>query len=140
VLTGNTSQYIYSFPISRETFCDVYVPQFDTAELDVLSVFENIFDIALVQIIVDETDKYAQQEISKSIKPLMFCSKIRMWEDVTVDKMYMVLALFMLIGIVQKPTLLSLIVQRTACCSLRFFSRPLERLELIIRFMFCRQE
>jgi hypothetical protein len=30
-----------------------------------------------------------------------------MWEDVTVDKMYMVLALFMLIGIEQKPTLRS---------------------------------
>jgi hypothetical protein len=27
------------------TFCDEYGPQFDTAELDVVSAFENIFDI-----------------------------------------------------------------------------------------------
>jgi hypothetical protein len=82
---------IDSFPASRETFCNVYGPQFDTAELDVVNVFENIFDIALVQLIVDETNKCAQQEISKSIKPLTFCSRIWMWEDVTVDKMYVVL-------------------------------------------------
>jgi hypothetical protein len=45
----------------------VYGPQFNTAELDVVSVFEDIFDITLVQFIVDEINKYAQQEISKSI-------------------------------------------------------------------------
>jgi hypothetical protein len=66
-----------SFPASRETFCNVHGPQFDTAELDVVSVFENIFDIVLVQLTVDETNKYAQQEISKSIKPLTFRSRIR---------------------------------------------------------------
>jgi hypothetical protein len=52
-----------SFPASQETFCNVYGPQFDTAELDAVSAFENIFDIALVQLIVDETNRYAQQEI-----------------------------------------------------------------------------
>jgi hypothetical protein len=67
---------IDSFPTSRETFCNVYGSQFDTAELDVVSVFENIFDIALIQLIVEETNKYAQQEISKSIKPLTFRSRI----------------------------------------------------------------
>jgi hypothetical protein len=98
---------IDSFLTSQETFCNVYGPQFDTAELDVVSAFENIFYIALVQLIVDETNKYVQQEISKSIRPLTFRSRIRKWEDVTVDEMYMGLALFMLIGIIQKPTLRS---------------------------------
>jgi hypothetical protein len=74
---------IYSFPTSRETFCNVYCPQFDTTELDVMSALENIFDIALVQLIVDETNRYAQQEISKSIRPLRFRSRIRKREDVT---------------------------------------------------------
>jgi hypothetical protein len=69
---------IDSFPASRETFYNVHCPQFDTAELDVMSVFENIFDIAHVQLIVDETNKYAQQEILKSIKPLTFRSRIQM--------------------------------------------------------------
>jgi hypothetical protein len=32
-----------SFPTPWETFCNAYGPQFDTAELDVVSVFENIF-------------------------------------------------------------------------------------------------
>jgi hypothetical protein len=68
---------IDSFPTSQETICNVHGPQFDTAELNVVCVFENIFDIALVQVIVDETNKYAQQEISKSIKSLTFCSRIR---------------------------------------------------------------
>jgi hypothetical protein len=68
---------INSFPASRVTFCDVHGPQFDTTELDVVSAFENIFDNALVQHIVDETNKYAQQEIAKSVRPLTFRSRIR---------------------------------------------------------------
>jgi hypothetical protein len=38
----------------------VYGPQFDTAEVDVMNVFENIFDMAVVQPVVDETNLYAQ--------------------------------------------------------------------------------
>jgi hypothetical protein len=33
-----------------------------------------------------------------------FCSIIRTWENVTVEEMYVVLAMFILMGIVQKPT------------------------------------
>jgi hypothetical protein len=47
-----------------ETYCDECGPQFNNAELDV-STLKNIFDIALLQIIVVETNRYAQQEISK---------------------------------------------------------------------------
>jgi hypothetical protein len=84
-------QNIGSFPTSQGTFCGMYGPQFDTAELDVVSALEIIFDIALVQLIVDETNKYAEQEILKSVNPFTFCSGIRKWEDVTVDEMYMIL-------------------------------------------------
>jgi hypothetical protein len=52
-------------------------------------VFENIFDIAPLQLIVDETNEFAQQEILKGIRPLTFRFRIRMWEDVTLDEMYM---------------------------------------------------
>jgi hypothetical protein len=45
---------------------DVSGPQFDTAELDV-SAFGDIFDMAVVSVIVDETNRYAQQEILKSV-------------------------------------------------------------------------
>jgi hypothetical protein len=48
---GVSSTFVWenidTFPGQRETFCDEYGPQFDTAELDVVSAFENIFDIAL---------------------------------------------------------------------------------------------
>jgi hypothetical protein len=78
-LWGVSSKFLWeninSFPASQETFCNVYGPQFNTAELDVMSAFENIFNIALVQLIVDETTRYAQQEISKSIRPLTFHSR-----------------------------------------------------------------
>jgi hypothetical protein len=40
------------FHFARDIY-DVYGPQFDSAELDVVSAFENIFYMALVQHIVD---------------------------------------------------------------------------------------
>ncbi|XP_023703521.1 piggyBac transposable element-derived protein 4-like [Cryptotermes secundus] len=127
---------IDSFPASRETFCNEYGPQFDTAELDVVGSFEKIFDIAIVQLIVDETNRYAQQEIAKSVRPLTFRSRLWKWEDVTVDEMYVVLALIMLTGIVQKPTLRSY-YSKNRLLFTPFFSEtlPLERLEAITRFL-----
>jgi hypothetical protein len=82
-------------------------PQFDTADLDVISAFESIFNIALVQLIVDESNRYAQQEISKITRPLPFRSRIWKWVDVTLDEMYVILAIIMLTGIAQRPTLRS---------------------------------
>jgi hypothetical protein len=46
---------IDSFAASRESFCGVCGPQFDTADLDVVSAFESIFDISLVKLIVDNS-------------------------------------------------------------------------------------
>ncbi|XP_023725727.1 piggyBac transposable element-derived protein 4 [Cryptotermes secundus] len=127
---------IDSFHASRESFCGVCGPQFDTAELDVVSVFESIFDISLVQLIVDETNKYAQQKISKIARPLTFRSRIRKWEDVTLDEMYVVLALIMLTGIDQRPTLRSY-YSKNRLLFTPFFAEtlPLERLEVIMRFL-----
>jgi hypothetical protein len=65
-----------------------------------LSAFENISDIALVQLTVDENNRHVQQEILRSIITFTFCSGIWKWEDVTVDEIYVGLALFMLMGIV----------------------------------------
>jgi hypothetical protein len=45
------------FPASRETFCNVYCPQFDTTKLDVVSALENIFDIPLVQLILEQNQQ-----------------------------------------------------------------------------------
>jgi hypothetical protein len=100
---------ITSFLTSGEKFFDVYAPEFDTSELNVMNVFENVFDVALVQLIVDEINRFAQQEISKSTMcvPFTFCCRARDFEDVTVVEIYMVLALFMMRDIIQKLTLRS---------------------------------
>jgi hypothetical protein len=70
-------QNISLFSTSQETFCDVYSPQFNTAELDVMNAFENISDIALVQLIVNETNRFAQQGILKTVSPFTFHVTIR---------------------------------------------------------------
>jgi hypothetical protein len=50
-LGGVSNNFVWenidSFPASRETPCNVNGPQFDTAELDVINVFENIFILPL---------------------------------------------------------------------------------------------
>jgi hypothetical protein len=70
--------------------------------LDVVEVFEKLFDIVLMQHTVEETNRYAQQKIAKSTTPFTFHSRIRKWQDVTVNETYVVLALFMLMRILQK--------------------------------------
>jgi hypothetical protein len=51
-----------------------------------------------VKLIVDETKRRAQQEISRSVNPSTLHSRIMMYENVTADKMYMVLAFFYVDG------------------------------------------
>ena len=64
------------------------------------------FDDELVELIVRETNTYAAQKIqARSFNPLR--SRMRDWKPVTKDEMYVVLALFMLMGIIQKPKLRS---------------------------------
>jgi hypothetical protein len=57
-----------------------------------------------VELIVRETSTYAAQKIqARSLIPLR--SRMRDWKPVTTDEVYVVLALFMLMGIIQKRTL-----------------------------------
>jgi hypothetical protein len=63
--------------------------------------------VTLVQFTAHEANRCAQLEISKSVNPFTFCFRIRKWEYVTVDEIYMILAVFMLMGIVVNPTLIS---------------------------------
>jgi len=86
----------------REQFVDNCGPQNET---HCAKVFKMFFDEKLVELIVRETNTYAAQKIqARSFIPLR--SRMRDWKPVTnTDKMYVVLALFMLMGIIQKPTL-----------------------------------
>jgi hypothetical protein len=75
-------------------------------ETNCAKVFNMYFTDELVDIIVRETNTDAEQKIrSRSLIP--FCSRMRHWKPVTAGKMYVVIALFMLMGIIQKPTLRS---------------------------------
>jgi hypothetical protein len=96
-------QDIGTFSATQETFCGICGSQFDVSDLDVVEVFEKFFDTVLMQHITEGTNRYAQQKIAKNVTPSTFCSRIRKWQDVTVDEMFLVLALFMLMGILQKP-------------------------------------
>jgi hypothetical protein len=89
-----------------------------------------------VQLIVDEMNRYAQQEISKIARPLTFHSRIWKWEDVTLDEMYVVLALIMLTGNDQRPTLRSYYSKNHLLFTLFYAETiPLDRLESIMRFL-----
>jgi hypothetical protein len=80
-LGGVSNKFVWqntcSFPTSQETFCDVYGPQYVSAEQDVMSAFENIFDTPPVPLIADETNRYAKQKISRSVNLFTFCYRIR---------------------------------------------------------------
>jgi len=61
------------------------------------------FDDQLVELIVRETNTYAAQKIqTRRLIPLR--SRMRDWKPVTKNEMYIVLALFMLMGIIQNST------------------------------------
>jgi len=91
----------------REQFVDKYGPQNEAQnETHCAKVFKMFFDDELVELKVRETNTYAAQKIqARSFIPSR--SRIRDWKPVTKDKMYVVLALSMLMRIIQKPTLRS---------------------------------
>jgi hypothetical protein len=68
------------------------------------TVFKMYFTDDLMDPIVRETNTYAEQKI-QATSNTPFRSRMRNWKPVTRDEMYVVLALFMLMGIIQKPTL-----------------------------------
>jgi len=94
----------------RKQFVDNCGPQNEAQnETHCAKVFKMFFDEEVVELIVRETNTYAAQKIqARSFIPLRF--RMRDWKPVTnADEMYVVLALFMLLGIIQKPTLRSIL-------------------------------
>jgi hypothetical protein len=57
-----------------------------------------------MQYIVEETNKYVQEQVAESAAPFTLHLRIRNWKDVILDETYIVLTLFMLTGILQKHT------------------------------------
>jgi len=116
----------------REQFVDKYEPQNET---HCAKVFKMFFDDELVELIVCETNTYATQKIqARSFIPLH--SRMRDWKPVTKDEMFVVLALFMLMGIIQKPTLRSYFSKNYILVTPIFgFIISMDRFESICNFM-----
>ena len=93
------------------------------------------FDDELVELTVRETNTYAAQKIqARSFIPLR--SRMRDWKPVTKDEMYVVLALYMLMGIIQKPTLRSYFSKNYILATPIFGSIiSMDRFESICSFM-----
>ena len=98
-------------------------------------VFKMFFDDQLVELIVRETNTYATQKIqSRGFIPL--CSRMRDWKPVTKDEMYVVLALLMLMGIIQKLILRSYFSKNCILATPTFGSIiSMDRFESICNFM-----
>jgi uncharacterized membrane protein len=120
----------------REIFCDNCGPQNEAQnESHCAKVFKMFFDEELVELIVRETNIYAAQKIqARSFIPLR--SRMRDWKPVTKDEIYVVLALFMLMGIIQKPTLRSYFSKNSILATPIFGSIiSMDRFESICNFM-----
>jgi hypothetical protein len=91
----------------KEQFVDNCGPQNEAqSEIHSAKVFKMFFDEELMELIVRETNTYAAQKIqARSFIPLR--STMRDWKPITTDEIYVLLAIFMLMGIIQKPTLRS---------------------------------
>ena len=100
----------------------------------VLDSFLLFFDEDIINTIVTETNRYAEQYIeSCTLKPR---SRVRNWEPVTGDEIYVVLGLLMLMGIIQKPTLKSYF-SRDAFLESPIFPQTMkqDQFELIMKFI-----
>ena len=74
-------------------------------EADVMSYFDHYIPPELTEIVVDQTNLYAQQQIVKMPRPVTKHACSEEWKPVTVIKIKKLLGLFFVTGIVQKPKL-----------------------------------
>ena len=89
----------------REVFSCDFAPRNGAENVsDIYSVLSFFFDKEIIQQIVRETNRYAEQYKNSRGNLFSFRSLVRSWTPVTKSEIYTVLGLFLLMGIVQKPT------------------------------------
>ncbi|XP_046402046.1 piggyBac transposable element-derived protein 4-like [Ischnura elegans] len=101
---------------------------------NILDSFLQIFDSEVIDLMCSETNRYAQQFIAKS-KPTPH-SRINNWRDVTREEMYIMLGIFILMGIIQKPSVKSYFT-KDPFLETPIFSQmmSLDRFQLISKFL-----
>ena len=70
---------------------------------DPISFFELYFDDALINLIVQQTNLYAQQVIAEKDGRLKKRSRMKEWKETDADEIKLYLAMLLLQGIVRKP-------------------------------------
>ncbi|PNF24933.1 hypothetical protein B7P43_G09365 [Cryptotermes secundus] len=101
---------------------------------EIVDVFKLFFDKELIETIVTETNRYAEQFIRGREPSVRSHSKA--WKPVTEGEIYVVLGLFMLMGIVQKPTLQSYFTTEKVISTPGFTDIiTQDRLELICKYL-----
>ena len=120
----------------REVFSCDFEPRNGAENVsDNVQCFELFFDKEIIQQIVRETNRYAEYKNARG-NLFSFRSLVRSWTPVTESEIYTVLGLFLLMGIVQKPTAKSYFLKGRVISTPGFvdvISR--ERLELICKFL-----
>jgi hypothetical protein len=86
--------------------------------MEIMDVFELFFSKELIDTIVTETNRYAEEFLCG--RELTVRSPARAWEPVTEGEIYIVLGPFMLMGIIQKPTLRSYFTTKRVISTLGF--------------------
>jgi hypothetical protein len=129
----------------REQFVNNYGPQnvFQT-ETHCAKVFKMLFNEELVELIVRQRNTYSAQKMqhkkcsTKNTNQKFFPlrSRMRDWKHFTTDEMYVVLAFFMLMGIIQNPILRSYFSKKIILATPNFGSIiSMDRFESICNFM-----
>jgi len=94
-----------SYTGHREVFSCDFGPRNGAENVsDIVPCFELFFDKEITQQIVRETNRYAEQYKNTRGNLFSFRSLVRSWTPLTESEIYTVFGLFLLMGIVQKPT------------------------------------
>lgn len=125
------------FQEKREVFVGSSGPQNEAKCVkSIVESFQLFFNVEFVQSIASSTNTYAEQFYSSVSILHPQKSRVMTWEPVTVDEVYITLGLFMLMGIVQKPTLRSYFTKRRVISTPGFSDvMTRDRFERICKFL-----
>lgn len=101
-------QDVGAYHNQREIFDEDDGPQKEAREKsEPIEIFELFFPNEFVETIAEQTNLYAQQK--RASLGMVFSRRSRMneWINVTTEEIYVVFGLYMLMGIIQKPTIRS---------------------------------
>lgn len=122
--------------IGQETFGGISRPE-DSAKglTNTVDTFEQIFEEDMVKEIATDPNHFAEQFKNSRGNTFFKRSRVNEWQPVRAEEMYIVLAIFVLMGTVQKPSVrLYLSRNQVAATPISGFVIALDRFEINCRF------